>query len=612
MSNTSEMTMPRRFLALALLFAGALAGCDSLEQNPVATSSNQAVFGSENGLNLYVNSFYNWMPDANNVTQSESMTDYAARRDVPQFIRPGVYTPRVTDLTASGQYEVVALGGDVNWRWNTLRSINYFLANNTSATVTEKVRNNYNGIARFFRAWFYFEKVKRYGDVPWIDKPLNVTDSTLLYGGRSSRTVVMDHVLEDLDFAIANITATNENSRTLITRDVALALKSRVALFEGTYRKYHPEISLQGTADKWLTESAITAKLLIDSKRYSLYTGSGTADSYRQVFIRDVPVAQEVLLTNVQSTALAVRHMSNWIFTSATTGVRFSFIRQFINTYLNIDGTPFTSLSGYQTKTFQDETKSRDARLAQTIRTPGYKRIQSGTQIAGPPAFSYTYTGYQPIKWSVDDVAMDGGSLNTNAVHLFRYAEVLLNYAEAQAERGQLTAADWALTVGALRARAGITGGLATLPTVVDPYMKAIYFPDITSPVIMEIRRERGIELAMEGLRFYDIVRWSHGELMEMEWRGIYIPAANTNIDLDENGTPDVNFMATTIPTAQRVAGVTYIQLTATDFKLANGTFGEIVWRNDIPRKWDPKNYLYPIPETDLLTNPALKQNPGW
>ena len=604
--------MIRRYISLSLLLAGVLtAACDSLEQNPVATSSKSAVFGSESGLALYVNSFYNWMPDANNITQSESMSDYAARRDVPQFIRAGVYNPRVNDLTSSGQYEVVALGGNVNWQWTTLRSINYFLENNTNEVVPERTRAHYNGIARFFRAWFYFEKVKRYGDVPWLDKPLGVDDPAL-YGGRDSRAVVMDRILEDLDYAIANITATNEASRTLVTKDVALALKSRVALFEGTFRKYHPEFGLQASADRFLNESANAAKVLIDSKRYSLYTGSGTSDSYRQVFIREVPIAQEVLLTNVQSTALAVRHIANWIFTSATTGVRFSFIRPFIHTYLNIDGTPFTNTPGYQTKTFQEETKNRDRRLNQTIRTPGYRRVQSGTQVFAPPAFSYTYTGYQPIKWSTDDASMDGGSLNTNAVHLFRYAEVLLNYAEAKAELNQLTAADWALTVGALRARAGITGGLTALPTVVDPYLSTVYFPGVSDPVILEVRRDRGIELAMEGFRFYDIVRWARGSLMEMEWRGIYVPAANTLIDLDESGTPDVYFMTVNVPTAQRVAGVTYISVAGTDFKLANGTSGEIVWRSDIPRKWEQKNYLYPIPEGDLLTNPELKQNPGW
>ena len=606
--------MTRRFHTLLVLLAGALVagttGCDQLEQNPVATSSKDAVFGSENGLALYANSFYNWMPDANNLLQSESMADYAARRDVPQFVRAGVYNPRVTDLTSTGQYEVVALGGDVNWRWNTLRSINYFLENNVDTDVPERVRNNYNGIARFFRAWFYFEKVKRYGDVPWFDKPLDVSDSAL-YGGRDSRVLVMDKVLEDLDYAIANISATNENSRTLITKDVALALKSRVALFEGTFRKYHPEFGVQG-GDRFLNEAASAAKILIDSRRYSLYTGSGVNDSYRQVFTRDAPIAQEVLLTVLQSTALGVRHQANWIFTSATTGVRFNFIRQFVNTYLNIDGTPFTSRAGYETMPFQEETKNRDRRLSQTIRTPGYRRIQAGAQIAGPPAFTYSYTGYHPIKWSVDDVAMDGGALNTNAVHLFRYAEVLLNYAEAKAELGQLTDADWALTVGATRARAGITGGLTTKPTVADPYLRNVYFPGVSDPSILEIRRERGIELAMEGLRFYDIVRWARGALMEMEWHGIYVPQANVNLDLDENGTPDVNFMVTNVPTAQRVAGVTYISVAGADFKLASGSSGEIVWRNDIPRKWEQKNYLYPIPEADLLTNPALLQNPGW
>ena len=606
-------SMIRRHLPLALVLAGALAaaGCDSLEQNPVATSGKEAVFGSQAGLALYTNSFYNWMPDANNLIQSESMSDYAARRDVPQFIRPGVYSPRVNDLTSSGQYEVVALGGNVNWGWGTLRSINYFLVNNTDPDVPEAVRNNYNGIARFFRAWFYFEKVKRYGDVPWINEPLGVDDPRL-YGGRDSRALVVDSILADLDYAIANITATNEATRTLITKDIALALKSRVALFEGTFRKYHPEFNLQGSANALLTEAAAAAKILIDSKRYSLYTGSGVNDSYRQVFTREAPITQEVMLTNLQSTALGVRHQANWIFTSATTGVRFSFIRPFIHTYLKADGTPYTDQPGYQTTTFQQETQNRDRRLSQTIRVPGYRRTQSGSQVAAPPAFTYTYTGYHPIKWSTDDASMDGGSLNTNAVHLFRYAEVLLNYAEAKAELGQLTDADWAATVGATRARAGITGGLTTKPTVVDAYLKNTYFPDISDPVILEIRRERGIELAMEGFRFYDIVRWARGPLMTMEWRGIYVPQSNTNIDLDGNGTPDVNFMLTNIPTNQRVAGVTYISVAGNDFKLANGSSGEIIWRNDIPRAWEQKNYLYPIPEGDLLTNPALKQNPGW
>src|SRR5690606_31671547 len=115
---------------------------------------------------------------------------------------------------------------------------------------------------------------------------------------------------------------------------------------------------------------------------------------------------------------------------------------------------------------------------------------------------------------------IDTRDLNDNAVSIFRYAEVLLNYAEAKAELGTLTDADWELTIGTLRSRAGITGGLTTKPVEVDSYLQSTYFPDVSDPVILEIRRERGIELAMEGFRFYDIVRWKRGELMEMEWNG--------------------------------------------------------------------------------------------
>jgi starch-binding outer membrane protein, SusD/RagB family len=593
---------------LGLLLLGALlAGCD-LEQNPVATSSRGAVFGTESGLQLYTNSFYNWMPSADNITRADAMSDYAARRDVPSFIRPGVYSSRVTDNTAASAYELVAIGSDWNWGWGHLRNFNYFLANNNDPALPDDVRRHYNGIARFFRAWFYFEKVKRYGDVPWIDAPLNVTDDRL-YGPRDPRTLVMDNVLADLNYAIENIRTVNEPSRTLITRDVALALKSRVALFEGTFRKYHPDLGLSQSADAWLNEAAAASKALMDSGRYSLFTGAGTDGSYRQVFIRDAPVASEVLLAVAASTALGVRHAANWWYTSATTGVRFSFIRPFIHTYLNIDGTPFTNRVGYQTMTFAEETQGRDRRLQQTIRTPGYRRVNAGVAVAAPPAFSYTYTGYQPIKWSVDDVAVDGGNNNTSAVAAFRFAEVLLNYAEAKAELGTLTAAEWAATVGALRSRAGITGGLTTLPTTVDPYLQATYFPGISNPVILEVRRERGIELALEGFRFYDVVRWRRGELMEMDWRGIYVPQANQHMDLDGDGTPDVHFFTT--PPSNQQSGVLYINVTG-DHRLTNGSSGELTWRSNVARKWEPKNYFYPIPESHLLTNPNLTQNPGW
>jgi hypothetical protein len=606
MTTTFYIKYPYRWL---LLICTLLAGCD-LEEVPVDTANKDAVFGSENGLQLYANSFYDWMPGANNIHQADAISDYSARRNAPDFLREGnVYSSRTTDNTSASGYDLVALGTEWNWGWGTLRNINFFLENNKDPRIARDVRLHYNGLARFFRAWFYFEKVKRYGDVPWVNKALDVADPTL-YGPRDARTLVMDSVLADINFAIENIRTVTDPSRTVITKDVALALKSRIALFEGTYRKYHADKGLTATAPAWLAAAAGAAQTVMNNGRYSLFKGSGADLSYRQLFISDAPVSAEIMLTVAASTALNIRHAANWYFTSATTGTRFSFIRPFIHTYLNLDGTPFTNLPGYQTTTFMEEVKGRDKRLQQTIRTGSYKRTNGATQEAAPPAFSYTYTGYQPIKWSLDNVAVDGGNNNTNAVSVFRYAEVLLNYAEAKAEMATLTNDDWAKTIGALRSRAGITGGIAALPTVVDPYLQATYFPGITDPVILEVRRERGIELALEGFRFYDIVRWKRGELMEMPWTGIYVPEANKPMDLNEDGKADV-FFYTQAPASQ-VNGVTYINVATATYKLTNGTSGEVVWLPNITRKWDEKKYFYPVPEAHLLTNPKLGQNPGW
>jgi len=425
----------------------------------------------------------------------------------------GAYSSTSDDDGSASGNDIVALGGDRDWGWTHLRNFNFFIENCTNENIPEDVRNNYIGLARFFRAFFYFEKVKRYGDVPWISKPLDVEDPDL-YKGRDPRTLVMDNVLEDLNFACENITLTSDATRSLVTKWAAYALKSRVCLFEGTFRKYHDELGLQSSADAWLTEAANAAKVIMDESGFKVYTGGGTDMSYRELFISKTPVGDEIIMAVIRDLTLGETHSANWYYTSTTTGVRFNFIRTFINTYLNLDGTRFTDNPDYVTMQFQDEVKGRDKRLKQTIRLGDYERINSGVPFKAAPDMLYSYTGYQPIKWCLDDIYIDTRDLNDNSVSIFRFGEVLLNYAEAKAELGTLTDDDWAATVGVLRARAGITDGLSTKPTVVDPYLQSVYFPGISDPVILEIRRERGIELCMEGLRFYDIVRWKRGEFI--------------------------------------------------------------------------------------------------
>lgn len=591
---------------LAIVLAGiTLAGCSQLEQEPQSTANKSVVFGSESGLQLYANSFYSTgdndkiLPTAGDIIRGDALADYSARTQVDDFLREGAYGPR----QSSG------------WNWRPLRNINYFLENNTNPTVSAETRRHYNALARFFRAWFYFDKVKRFGNVPWYGKTMTVSDEDL-YKARDPRTMVMDSVLADLNYAAENLRTTSDNSRSQVTKAVVQGLKSRVCLFEGTFRKYHTSYNLQSTANTWLTEAANAANEVIKSGSFSLNEAGGNEASYRQLFISNMPVTNEVMLSNVMDLTLNVLHDANWWWTSATYGARVSFNRTFVNTYLNIDGTPFTSKANYQTLPFVEEVKGRDKRLQQTIRVGNYKRINAGVQEAAPPVFSYTYTGYQPIKWTLDDMYYDGGSRNTNSVSLMRYAEILLNYAEAKAELGSLTDADWTLTVGALRKRAGITAGLTAKPTTIDSYLQTNYFPAISDAGLLEIRRERGIELALEGFRFYDIVRWNRGPLMEQAWNGFYVPALDTPMDLNGDGVNDVLFYkvrpATTLP------GVTYINVAATvngvvnPQRLSNDTSGELIWLNNVPRRWEEKHYLYPIPETDRLMNPALGQNPGW
>lgn len=585
-------------LYILFLLIGFVAVSCELEQIPQSTASKEAVFSSESGLQLYTNSFYGILP--NRSTNRDAMSDYMVVKSVPTFVQEGAYAATLSS----------------GWDWGDLRNINYFLLNNRSTKVPEDVRKNYTAIAKFFRAYFYFEKVKRFGNVPWIGKPLDVTDKDILYGGRDPRTLVMDSIIADIDYACANIKDNSEPTRSLVTKYVAYALKSRICLFEGTFRKYHTELGLQATANTFLQMAADASKAVMDANIYSINTAGGAGKSYRTVFTSTQPTANEVMLASICDLTLSVLNDANWYWTSGTYGDKASFNRTFINTYLNIDGTPFTSNPAWPTMLFKDEVKNRDLRLKQTIRLGDYKRISGGALVAAPPLFSYTFTGYQPIKWTLDDMYYDTRDLNINSIAMFRYAEVLLNYAEAKAEMGTLTDADWAATIGVLRSRGGITTGLASKPTVADNYLQTNYFPNISDPTILEVRRERGIELCLEGFRFADVLRWKRGELMNQEWNGFYVPALNTPMDLNEDGVNDVVFYQGTKPSLG--SSLTYVDVSATvggktnPQLLKNGTYGELTWMNTIKRKWEDKMYYYPIPQSALITNPNLGQNPGW
>jgi hypothetical protein len=579
---------------LAVMFLATASSCD-LTEAPVDTATNAAVFGSESGLELYVGSFYNLLPDTDvGVFQIDDNSDLVARNGVDDYLAVNALSP----ITSTG------------WSWTALRNINYFIENAEKSTVPTK--NHYLGTARFFRALFYYDKVKRFGDVPWIEKTIDVKDEATLYGARMSRYEVMDKVLADLNFAIQNITLTSDASVTRITKNVARAYKTRIALFEASWRKYHTEDNKQSTANTWYEEVVKEANAITG---YTLH--SSTPDrSYRELFITKTPFTDESILSVALSASLQVYSSANRRYISPTYGNRPSLTRRFVNTYLNLDGTPFTSKVGYETTPFVEEVKNRDLRLKQTIRTGDYTRTENGLPIIAPPNFSQTYTGYQPIKWCYDErFPFDDESRNDNAHIVMRWAEVLLNKAEALTELDKMTAAEWTSTIGALRKRAGITGTtLTTLPTTADPYMVSFFGGKITNPVLLEVMRERGTEMIFEGLRPDDLRRWKLGNLFQdTPLNGMYVPALG-EYDLNGDGKNDVYFYQGTRPTST-TAGIAFVDVSPSTavgrIQLSKGTSGEVIW-NPGQRQWADKKYLYPIPEADRTRNPALGQNPGW
>ena len=500
--------------------------CD-LTENVQVKADKSMIFGSKSGLELYSNSFYKALPTLKNGFMQDKMCDVGAVSNTDTFIKQGAYN---TETATS-------------WSWGALKNVNYFIdgCNDPKyCTVEAETRDNYLGIARWFRAWFYYDKLTTYGEVPWFPNDIQSYQNDVMYKDRDSRDVIIRNLIADLDFAYEHIQATSSTGSATLTRWAAAALKSRVCLFEAAYRRYHNLTGLEITPEELYREAAKAAKLVIDNSGCSLNTAAGKKGAYRDLFYSETPLTQEVILAVCANEKSGIFGEQNWWFNARSYGLCWSLVRSFVHTYLKQDGTPFTAAADYAVKSFAEEMEGRDLRLEQTVR--GRNFLWDG-KTAVADIKNLSLTGYQVIKYTLDESKYDGGAKNINSIPLIRYAEVLLNYAEAQAELGVITDSEWALTVGALRKRAGITGGTETLPTTVDSYLQRTFYPDVTSPVLLEIRRERAIELVAEGMRFDDLRRWKCGSLMEtLPWSGIHIPGLEQPVDVNGDGVNDYYF----------------------------------------------------------------------
>ena len=577
------------------------AGCsDMLDEYPLDAISPETYYNNADELRSATNQFYGMFPGA--------ASGYTESADVVCIFNLPAEVQGIRTVPTSG-------GG---WNWEYLRAVNFYLSHSVRCDDVD-AREHFDGIARFFRAYFYFEKVKRFGEVPWFDRELSSTDPEL-FRPRDSRDFIMDKILDDLTYAINNIS--DKKDLYNVTHWTALALKSRICLFEGTFRKYH---GIPGY-EKFLNECATASKLFIDNAPYAIYqTG---AQPYRDLFSSMNAIEEEVILARDYDRSQNVMHEANANTLSPTYG-RPGMNKKIVNSYLMTNGDRFTDQPGYETMQYYDEMQNRDPRLTQTVVGPGYMRINSDA--VSSPNFGASTTGYQITKWVTD--ASGGGYLgSSNDYILFRAAEVYLNYAEAKAELGTLTQEDLEISIKKIRDRVGMPNiDMDAANANPDPYLCALEsgYQNVTGPnkgVILEIRRERTIELLLEGFRYYDIIRWKEGKVFEQPYKGMYFPGLTQGsgdnrydvFDMNDGTVGDKEKVDICIYTGKKpsVKNIRKFYKLGDEFVLTDGDKGNIIC-HDIekePRQWrEDRDYLYPIPTQErLLSNGTLSQNPNW
>lgn len=608
----------KRYKYLIIAIAGILAvlagltGCndDFLERGPLSKINDALFWKTPSDLEIYINNLYSkngLLPNYNSAYYNVigPYTDDAF--DGSDLLIQIDYNKRM-----NGENTLPTSGG--GWQasdWELLRNINYFMAHYQQVDVEFPKIAQYVGEALFFRSVFYFTKLKRFGALPWASTLLEPS-SDELFENRLPRNEVVDSIMLDLDHAIEYLPARGSGPWTgRVTKETALALQARIALYEGTWEKYH---GLKGTpfqvqngdrGMRFLKKAVAAADSLMQmsaTKGYPALDNIGQPNGYWNLFNqKDYSTSKEVLFWRKYSTT-ADQLFNRWINISYT-GAGVGITKRLVDLYLCMDGNPIYTAPGVKNPLYKGDdslltvVRNRDPRLNQTICVPDGKhyRWKPDTYFENPMLVAVLdtrcVTGYQLYKGHSADKTEYDNRKGTNGCIYFRYAEVLLTYAEAKAELGTITQEDIDKTVNALRKRAGMTGMLNKDNIPSDPnWLFTTKGAAAVSPLLQEIRRERTVELACEGFRVDDIFRWAAAdELLAgyrpkgaklLQWPDIQASPPDYILE-DQKG---------------------YIDPYAQFAPMKNGYQFKI-----------GRDYLYPIPTNELTLNPSLRpQNPGW
>lgn len=563
---------------------------DFLEKEPMDELSPKYFFKTANDLKLFANRFYPLLPAHSGFGGGTFWYEKNSDNLVPGSI----------DLRLSGTRTIPSTGA--GWNWTDIRQANYFLENCSAADDDPDNIKVYIAEVKFFKAMLYFDKLKTFGDVPWINKSMD-TESPELYAPRDKRNVVVDSIITLLDSAIVNLKPKTSTEPFRINREAAILMKARICLYEGTWEKYHAGTAfgvagVDGT--KFIQLAADAADHLMQAGTMSLFKGPAGTEYWSLFNQLDYSDNPEIVLWKTYDVGLGVYHHVSSYLSGAAGDIGIA--RSLIDSYLCTDGKPISVSPGFMGyDSIKAEVMNRDPRLIQSIFMKGYdqtinspgggadiKFIKPTIDLTGQFRATTGYCIYKGVNPEYSQHLSAGGTMGSI---ILRYTEALLIYAEAKAELGTITQNDIDITVNAIRDRVGMIH-LDMNNITVDPNWD---YPEL-SPLINEIRRERRVELAFENMRWDDLARWrAHRLLTGKRPGGILYKGSNLEGSyFDYLGNP-------TIVLGENL----YVD--------ADGFIDPYQAALPSGFGFDPgRDYLSPIPSDEITLNTNLTQNPGW
>ena len=573
--------MKIQWLYIFLASSFMLVGCDNLlDKDPRDTFiNNKGFWSNDNQVSSYSNGFYEFYGTARSFYFTSLNDDQAN----PSFDNWTFTTVPNKSANYSGNFSKV-------------RQINYMLDGLETSTLSTAKKTSYAAIARLNRAWIYYQLVKMYGDIQWESHVIGDINSDEVYGPRTDRDVVMDSVLQDLNYAIQNI-PNNTADKTLWSKEMALAMKSDICLYEGTFCKYRtqadngkaPDLT---RANRYLQECVDASEKLRTSGEFQLnsWTPNTAGKIYTIYNSLDLSTNKEVIFYNHYEKDVKSHGLCDFTCSSTTQS---GITKDAVDAFLFKDGKPLSTTTLNKNDEARRNAKghysiahllnNKDKRLSLLIDSiicfKNHGWIRNEPSPNGPlPAEMTSSTGYSVYKYDNPQMELyyrTNANTNYTDIPLFWLATVLLNDAEAKAEMGTITQADLDNTVNLLQTRAELPP--LTLNPAADPANNMG-----VSNLIWELRRTRRCELMCDlNYRYWDLVRWHQLD------------------KLDSNLHPTINY------------GANIHQLTD---KTGLSVVGDYLKATSSTRSFNSKYYQYPIPSNELELNKkeGMKQNPGW